>query len=57
MMHIKLKGMTRAAARYNIFAHIPPPPQCGVGQNVKIQLFQNMVMLHIKQDMIIIKRL
>ena len=50
MLHIKLKGIT-GAATCNMVANImpadPPPPPPG-GQKVKIQLFQNMVLLHIK---------
>ena len=32
----------------NLPADPPPPPTLGVGSNVKIKHFQNMVMLHIK---------
>ena len=50
-LHIKLNGITKCS---NMVANIltatpPPPPQlrsCGWGQQVKSQLFQNMVMLH-----------
>ena len=56
MLHIKLKGnyacsnmeanilITHAATWKQIF--LPADPHWGWGQNVKIQLFQNMVMLH-----------
>ena len=50
MLHIKLKGITNAAARLQIFCSQTPTPTrpWGWDQQVKIQLFQNMVMLHIK---------
>ena len=56
MLHIKLKGIT-GAATCNMVANImptdtsPPPPDPG-GQKVKIQLFQNMAILHIKLNAI-----
>ena len=52
MLHIKLKGIIKCS---NIVANIlladpSPPPQDpkGWGQKVKSQLFQNIVMLHIR---------
>ena len=49
MLHIKLKGIT-GAATCNMVANImptdPPPPTLGV-KRLKIQLFRNMVILHI----------
>ena len=53
MLHIKLKGIT-GTATCNVVANImpaepPPPPHTDPGgQKVKIQLFQNMVILLIK---------
>ena len=49
MLHIKLKRIT-GAATCNMVANIMPAdphPHPG-GQKVKIQLFQNMVIVHIK---------
>ena len=50
MLHIKLKGIT-GAATCNMVANIMPadPPPNPEGQKVKIQLFQNMVILHINE--------
>ena len=48
MLHIKLNGITKCN---NMVANIlpaDPPFHDPVGQKDKIQLFQNMVMLHIK---------
>ena len=48
MLHIKLKGITGAAACNMVANNMPADtPHPGV-QKVKIQLFQNMVILHIK---------
>ena len=44
MLHITLKRIKVA----NILPADPPPPLDSGGQKVKIQLFQNMVLLHIK---------
>ena len=47
-LHLKLNGFTNAAILYQIFC-LQTPSTLGVGgQKVKIQLFQSMVMLHIK---------
>ena len=50
LLYIKFNGITGAAS-CNMVANImpadPPPPNPG-GQMVKIQLFQNMVIMHIK---------
>ena len=51
MLHINLKGITKCSNMVaNILPADPPPPPHdprGWGQQVIIQLFQNMVMLHI----------
>ena len=49
MLHIKLKGIT-GTATCNMVANIMPadPPTDPGGQKVKIQLFQNIVILHNK---------
>ena len=47
MLHIELKGIT-GAATCNMVANIMPAAPDPGGQKVKIQLFQNMVILHIK---------
>ena len=46
-VHVKLNGVTNVARWLQIFCpHAPPLDH--MGQKVKIQLFQNNVMLHIK---------
>ena len=47
----QLKGITKCSSIVAIFLPTDPPPPTTIGrrgQEVKIQLFQNMVMLHIK---------
>ena len=49
MLHIKLNGVTKKCSIMvpNILPTTPPPPEPN-GQKVKIQPFQNKIMLHIK---------
>ena len=44
----ELNKQTKQQHSSKYFACRPPTPTCKWGQKVKIQLFQNMVMLHIK---------
>ena len=50
MLHIKLNRIKNAqhGCKYFYRQTPPPPPILVVGQKVKIQLLQNMVILHIK---------
>ena len=48
MLHIKLNGITKYSKRVaNILPADPAPLHMTLGSKVKIQLVQNMVMLHI----------
>ena len=60
MLHIKIKRVTNAATWKQILClqtpYLGPPPlpqTCGWGQKVKIKLFQNMVILHLKLNAIL----
>ena len=49
MLHIKLKGITNAGIVANILPADPPHPlTLWWGQKIKIQVFQNMIMLNPK---------
>ena len=49
ILHIKLNGITKCSNMVaNILSADPPPPLGPSGRQVKIQLFQDHVMLYIK---------